>query len=224
MPEPQIDLNYEIIYEDDSIVIVNKSGNCPVHEGGLYKENCLTRILEKKLGYRVFPVYRIDRETSGSVVFAKDNSKVDEISKKLGQKEYISVCKGKIDSETIIDKPIGECKGDNINWKKCIDEGGKPAKTIIIPLKSGKEYSIIKAVPFTGRQHQIRVHLSSIGHPIVGDKIYEDDSVFKKYIEGKEIHGIAKRQALHLGSIEYDKKIIVSEIPDDIKEMIRKLF
>lgn len=224
MHEPEIDSIHEIMFEDDSVIIVNKSGNCPVHEGGLYKENCLTRILEKKLGYRVFPVYRIDRETSGLVAFAKDNSKVDEIIKKLGQKEYIAICKGKIYSEILIDKPIGECKGDNINWKKCVAKDGKPAKTRIIPLKSAKGYSILRAIPLTGRQHQIRVHLSSIGHPIVGDKIYEDDLIFKKYLEGKHTHGLANRQALHLERINYSGKDIISEMPDDMKELIRNNF
>ena len=82
--EPEIDDSFRILFEDNEIVVVDKSGNCPVHEGGLYKENCLTRMLEKKFG-RLLPCYRIDRETSGIVVFGK--RKVC----KVEDKEYVGI-------------------------------------------------------------------------------------------------------------------------------------
>lgn len=214
MPEPEIDSKFDILYEDDFCIAVNKSGNIPVHEGGLYKKNCLTALLEKKLGYRVFPVYRLDRETSGIVVFAKNKEAFKHI--KISEKEYIAVCKGKISKEIIVDEPIGEKKGDFIDWKKCVSKEGKSAKTRIIPIKSNKEYSIIRVLPLTGRQHQIRVHLSHIGHHILGDKVYgESDKKFKDYLEGKEIRGI-KRQMLHLMKIKLNSKKIEAKIPDDI--------
>jgi RluA family pseudouridine synthase len=215
MNEPLVDSKFDIVYEDDFCVVVNKSGNIPVHEGGLYKKNCLTALLEKKLGYRVFPVYRLDRETSGLVVFAKNREAFKKI--KISEKEYIAVCNGKIDKEIIIDKPIGEKKGDFIDWKKCIDKNGKPAKTRMIPVKNFKEYSAVRIIPYTGRQHQIRVHLSSVGHPILGDKVYgESDKNFKDYLYGK-FEGKIKRQLLHLKKIKINDKIIEAEIPSDMK-------
>ena len=225
MPEPQIDPSHEIIYEDDSVVIVNKSGNLPVHEGGLYKENCLTKILENRYGHRLFPVYRIDRETSGIVVFARSSEKVKEIAPKIRHKEYIAVCRGKIDKIIKIDEPIGECKGEHIRWKKCVSKEGKSAVTVVLPDKSTEKYSIVTVKPQTGRQHQIRVHLSHIGHPIIGDKIYgESDELFRQHLEGKgRKTGLIPRQALHLAKIEYDERTYEAELPDDMRELIERL-
>jgi len=209
MPEPEIDSRFDITYEDDFCIAVSKSGNIPVHEGGLYKKNCLTALLEKKLGYRVLPVYRLDRETSGIVVFAKSREAFKNI--KISDKEYIAVCKGKLSKELVVDEPIGEKKGDYIDWKKCVSKDGKSAKTKIIPIKSNKEYSVVRVLPLTGRQHQIRVHLSHIGHPILGDKVYgESDKKFKDYLEGKFNDNI-KRQMLHLYRIKLNNRIIESQ-------------
>lgn len=214
MPEPLIDPSFDIVYEDKDCIVVSKSGNIPVHEGGLYKKNCLTALLEKKLGFRVFPVYRLDRETSGLVVFAKNKSSFKKIN--ISEKEYIAVCKGKIDKEITVDEPIGETKGDFIDWKKCVSPDGKPAKTRIIPIKNFLEYTIVRVLPLTGRQHQIRVHLSHIGHPILGDKVYgESDKLFKDYLEGKEVRGI-KRQLLHLFKIKLNGKEVEAKIPEDM--------
>jgi RluA family pseudouridine synthase len=218
MNEPLVDSKFDIVYEDENCVVVNKSGNIPVHEGGLYKKNCLTALLEKKLGFRVFPVYRLDRETSGLVVFAKNREAFKKI--KISEKEYIAVCNGKIDKEIIIDKPIGEKKGDFINWKKCVVEHGKNAKTKIIPIKNFKDYSIVKIIPYTGRQHQIRVHLSYIRHHILGDKVYgESDKKFKDYLEGKFDDKI-KRQMLHLRKIKLNSQLIEAKLPSDMNSLI----
>jgi RluA family pseudouridine synthase len=219
MPEPEIDPKFDIVFEDDNCVVVSKSGNMPVHEGGLYKKNCLTALLEKKLGFRVFPVYRLDRETSGLVVFAKNKKAFEKI--KISDKEYVAVCNGKISDDILIDKPIGETKGDFIDWKKCVDEKGKPAKTKIIPIKIFKDYSLVKIILYTGRQHQIRVHLSSIGHHILGDKVYgESDKQFKDYLDGK-FDGKIKRQMLHLRKINLNGKEIEADIPEDMKQFIK---
>jgi 23S rRNA pseudouridine1911/1915/1917 synthase len=223
--EPFIDASNKIIYEDEDIIAVSKSGNCPVHEGGRYKENCLVKILERNYGSRVFPLYRLDRETSGIVIFAKKAESVKAISIKIFHKEYIAVCKGRIDKEIIIDEPIGEVKGEFINWKKgvCID--GKNAVTHILPMESYESFSIIKVIPLTGRQHQIRVHLKFIGHPLIGDKIYgECDSIFKNYLDGKTVNDtLIDRQALHLHKVAYGDKILTDDLREEMLRLVSKI-
>lgn len=225
MAEPKVDAKVSVVYEDDKYIAVSKSGNMPVHEGGLYKENCLTAILEKKLGYRVYPIYRLDRETSGIVVFAKKREYVKE--SKVENKEYIAIIAGKLDKEITVDKPIGEVKGDHIKWKKAVvknKEDGKESITKIFPMRCNDKFSLVKISPLTGRQHQIRVHLQHIGHPILGDKVYgESDKLFKDYLEGKEVCGEIKRQALHLARITLNGKTVEAKIPDDIDNIIQEI-
>ncbi len=183
----------------------------------MYKKNCLTSILEKVLGKRVYPIYRLDRETSGIVVFSKEKEITKSISEKISGKEYVAICSGNIKKKLVINEPIGERKGDFIKWKKCVSPEGKKACTEIVPQISLKDYSFVKAIPKTGRQHQIRVHLQHIGHPIIGDKIYgESDLEFATYLLGKKSES---RQTLHLRRILIDGKEITSDIPKDIKKL-----
>lgn len=222
-PEPKIDSKYEIILEDSKLLILSKSGNIPIHEGGLYKENCLTAILEKKYGKRLYPVYRLDRETSGIIVFAKKKEDVKKITDSITKKEYISICKGEVKKQ-VIDAPIGEVKGEYIKWKKGVTSAGVNSITEIISVERIGDYSMVKIIPKTGRQHQIRAHLQYIGHPIIGDKIYgESDKQFSDYLGGKKPKGLINRQALHLSKIKISGKEIKSELPEDMKELVLRL-
>ncbi len=221
MAEPVIDSHYSILFEDENYLAIDKSGNCPVHEGGLYFENSLTRLLEKNLGYRVYPIYRIDRETSGIVVFAKFREKVKDAD--ISLKEYLCVCEGVISDEVVIDYPIGEIRGEFVKWKMAAVNEGKPAKTIVYPKLSKNNKTLCKIFTLTGRQHQIRVHLQSIGHPIVGDKLYgKSDKIFKDYVDGKKIDLLINRHALHLHKIMLNGKEIISPLHKDIEKLISK--
>ncbi|VVB75067.1 RNA pseudouridylate synthase [Candidatus Tiddalikarchaeum anstoanum] len=220
--EPIIDSNLEILYEDDECIAVNKSGNCPVHEGGLYYNNTLTMILEKKYGFRLYPVYRLDRETSGIVVFAKKRENVKDV--KIENKEYMAVVEGVINNALIIAEKIGEVRGEYVKWKMAVLTEGKSAETQIEPVRAMKNATIIKIFPKTGRQHQIRVHLQYIKHPVIGDKLYgESDKVFKDYLEGKDVDLPIKRQALHLYKIRLNNKDLTAPVPEDINELAAEL-
>lgn len=216
MTEPVVDHTYSILYENDLMVAVSKPGNMPVHEGGLYVHNCLTAILEKKFGYRLFPVFRLDRETSGIVIFAKNSCDVKKLFNSIQSKEYLALVRGVVKEEMVIDEPIAETTGDYIRWKKCVRSDGKKSVTTIFPVRVIGDYTLVRVRPLTGRQHQIRVHLSHTGHPIMGDKVYgESDKLFKEYVDGGEV---GLRQMLHLARVVVAELIIECEMPEDMKE------
>ncbi len=218
MDEPAVDFSYSVLFEDDSMIVVSKSGNMPVHEGGLYVRHCLTAVLAERVGYRVFPVFRLDRETSGIVVFAKSSSLVKRLFDSISCKEYVAIVCGILSSDVVIDAPIGECKGDFIDWKKCVAVDGKKAVTSGFVSRVVGKNTLVRVVLQTGRQHQIRVHLSSIGHPILFDKVYgESDKLFKDYLETGEV---GRRQMLHLARIVIGSREIVCEMPEDMRNVV----
>jgi len=175
--EPKVNTNFEILFEDEYFFAVNKPAPLPIHPAGKYYFNTLTNLL-KESGFKDFyPVNRVDRETTGVVLFAKTK----EMAKKLGelflkkevQKTYIAVCCGTVGEDLfkidlpLIKKNIGEFRNHVV-----VDENGKQSLTEIKKFCSNELFSILEVKPLTGRSHQIRVHLSSIGFPIVGDKEY----------------------------------------------------
>lgn len=215
--ELPVDNSFEIIADTNDFVLVNKSGNIPVHQGGRYQEGCLTKLLEINFG-KVFPVYRLDRETSGLVLFAKKTSLVHSLSKRLSGKEYLAIVTGKMEKPKVIDLPLGECAGEQVTWKKCVDIKGKPSITEVYPLDVFQNKTLIRVIPRTGRQHQIRVHLSHIGHPIIHDKIYGgDEKKFIRYLKGETL----PRQLLHMHRILIDGKEFKAELPNDFKNELK---
>jgi 23S rRNA pseudouridine955/2504/2580 synthase/23S rRNA pseudouridine1911/1915/1917 synthase len=209
--ELPVDTAYEVIADTEEFLLVNKSGNIPVHEGGRYQENSLTKVIEKKYG-KAYPVYRLDRETSGLILFAKKRECVHKLFSNIGDKEYVAIVQGNVDKPMTLDFPIGECKGEHVTWKKCVDENGKKAKTEVYPIKSFEDKTLVRVIPKTGRQHQIRVHLSHIGHPIMNDKIYGDsEEKFIRYLNGE----ILPRQLLHMKKIRIYDKTYEIELPHE---------
>ena len=209
-----VDANYEVVAETEEFLLVNKSGNIPVHEGGRYQDNSLTKVLESRFG-KVFPVYRLDRETSGLVLFAKKTVFVHKLFSNISEKEYIALVSGVMTEPITIDLPIGECAGEHVTWKKCIDPKGKPALTEVYPLKTFDNMTLVRVVPKTGRQHQIRVHLSHIGHPILHDKIYgESEEKFISYLNGE----VLPRQLLHMKKLRVYDKTYEAQVPVDFNK------
>lgn len=227
-----------IIYEDENIIVVNKEAGM-LSVGDRYdkeKEN-LYLILLEKYG-TIYIVHRLDKDTSGVICFAKNK----EIHKELCvlfetrkvKKRYLAVVKGCVDTlKGKIDFPIKEdlsCKG-----KMVISKNGKPSITEYRTLERFKKYSLIEAVPLTGRTHQIRVHLSAIGFPLAIDPLYGDDKpVFLSEIKkdyrscGKEVP-LIKRLTLHSYKLEfylpsYNKELnFESPLPKDFLLLLKYL-
>jgi RluA family pseudouridine synthase len=236
--EPEVDTNYSILYEDDSLLGINKSGNLPVHPSGRYFMNTLQRLLEGRLKIKLYPVHRLDRETSGVVIMAKNPDVASRIQKSFRSvmKKYIAIVHGNVSRrEFMIDVPIGRDLSSSIRKKRSAYYGAKEtARTYCKRLFCFDEYSLISAIPETGRLHQIRVHLHYAGYPIVGDKLYGcDETLFLKFIENGLTDEVweqllMRRSALHSRSIslihpDTGKSIMIkAALPDDFREFIER--
>jgi len=176
-------MNIDIRYEDDDILIVYKPQNMVVHPApGNYTGtlvNGLLYYLDGKLSgingvLRPGIVHRIDKDTSGLIVVCKNDVAHRIVAEQLKEhsltRRYLAVCCGNTDEEGTINKPIGRNKNDR--KKMGIDPAGKEAVTHYKTLERFKGYSLIECRLETGRTHQIRVHMASIGHPILGDETY----------------------------------------------------
>ena len=236
--EPAVDKNYSIVYQDEWLVAANKPGNLPVHPVAVYYRNTLLTIMEEDLKIKLYPIHRLDRETSGAILFAKNSKTASSLGRnfKNVRKTYIALVHGEPGwKELTVDVPIGQDVKSRIKKKRSAFPGAeKSAITKFKKLMPFNGYTLLKAMPFTGRFHQIRVHCSYLGLPIVGDKLYGlDETAYIEYAKGNLSGELAAkmelpRSALHSRSIylyhpELKKHIrIVAPLPEDIKNFILK--
>ena len=176
------DIKFEIVYEDDWLLIVNKGANLPVHPSLNHYDISLSngvRAYFDKIGLNktVRLVNRIDKDTTGLVVIAKCEYIQESLIKQMNDnsfiKEYIAIARGLVDSSGAIDFPIARKDGSII--ERCVDlVRGENAITNYVRLKYNSELdiSLVKCRLLTGRTHQIRVHFAYIGHPLLGDSLY----------------------------------------------------
>lgn len=223
----EIELN--IVYEDDYLLILNKLAKMETHPTCLNYENTLSNGIKYyydsiNLKRKIRPVSRLDKDTSGLIVFAKDQYIQEELIKqmkdKVFKKEYIAVVEG------FLEKDRGEivaniARKENSILERCVSENGTYAKTYYEVLErlenKDLKVTVVKLKLETGRTHQIRVHMKHIGHPLVGDFLY-----------GK-VSNLIDRQALHCNKIEFihpifkEKKIIEIPLTDDISNILLNL-
>lgn len=176
------DIKFEILYEDDWLLIVNKGANLPVHPSLNHYDISLSngvRAYFDKIGLNktVRIVNRIDKDTTGLVVIAKCEYIQECLIKQMNDnsfiKEYIAIARGLVDSSGVIDFPIARKDGSII--ERCVDlVRGENAITNYVRLNYNPELdiSLVKCRLLTGRTHQIRVHFAYIGHPLLGDSLY----------------------------------------------------
>ncbi len=225
------DIPLNIIYEDDDILILNKEKGMVVHPGNGNSTGTVANAVMawckdslSGIGGEIRPgiVHRIDKDTSGILIIAKnDKSHIDisnQIKNHTTKKTYVALVRGRIkENEATIDMPIGRSKKDR--KKMAVDKNGKNAITHIKVIKKYKNYTYIKVNIETGRTHQIRVHLQEIGYPIVGDMVYSN---------GKNPFGV-EGQMLHAQKIEFfhptTKKEVTfeAELPEYFKEVLKRL-
>lgn len=240
--EPVLDIGLETLYEDEHIIAVNKPPDIIMHPSNGRGVNSLVSLLKRRFEntpYYPYLVHRLDRDTSGIVLVAKTREAARNLyyqfTRREVEKVYIAIVSGDVEHEGgIIDLPIRKAKP--FTDKMVIDKnGGSPAITEYQITKRFCGVTILKIIPRTGRMHQIRVHLSAIGHPIVGDRVYyPDESVYTKFLQegfSDELRGklLLPRQALHANSLRFihpatkEPMKLECPIPQDMAEFISAL-
>ena len=208
--EPPVDLNYGVLFEDEHILVIDKPGNLPVHPAGKFLFHTLLMNLRQTRGRSYHLIHRIDRETSGVLLLAKDpvtaGHLVREFRERRTEKRYHAVCEGHPNQDRFtVDADMGSAIGSEIRLKMQAfpkGTGEMDALTHFEVLKrSHHNVALLDCRLETGRQHQIRVHLSYIGHPLVGDKLYgAGDQAFLDHIHTKQWRAkLAAKKLLKLG-------------------------
>ncbi len=169
------------IFQTKDFAVFDKSSGVMVHPRNRISGYTLIDEVRHHFGSNANITHRIDKETSGLVLVSKHKKAEKRIkqmfeAKKI-QKSYLALVQGKIKAKLFVDEPIAKNRDySSIKLKVLIDKAGKPSQTIIEPLEIFGDYTLVKATPLTGRQHQIRIHLFHVKHPIVGDPIYGVDT------------------------------------------------
>jgi len=239
-------LHFEIVDESDDYLVVNKPPFLLIHPTKPNGAPTLWRQLRELLAFEIASggqvsiVNRLDRETSGLVLVAKTAAAAREFGLLMQQhslrKEYLAIVWGWPEWENkLVDAPLdrkGKHQQSLIWLKQMIHAEGAPAQTEFFverrfrrSTSSDDRFSIIRAIPRTGRTHQIRVHLASIGHPIVGDKIYgPDERLYLRFIDTGWTHELEQRlllprHALHSAKLAIaDHREWTSALPPDLTE------
>lgn len=209
--EPNPDLYAEIAYEDEDVVVFNKPPGLPVHpSGGHYYDTLGNLFAAMYPGVTFRPVSRLDRDTSGLCVCAKNTLAAAKLAGKV-DKVYYAAINGEILQNGEINAPITR-ESDSI-IKRCVREDGKPAITLYKPIRCANGRTLLEIALVTGRTHQIRAHFEHIGFPLCGDEMYGGDC--------SEI----TRQALHCGRVTFlapisgEQITVESSLPEDIAKL-----
>jgi len=230
LPKPKRDVEMvgrdselEVLFEDPYLIAINKPAGVPVHPAGRLLHHTIITTLHKRLrNYEdaakdIVPklCHRLDLETSGVLLIGKDEQVHAEVSRQFQQRStrkiYLAIVHGEMDrDEGSIDLPIGMAEGSPIKKKRGVRPvGGKTARTLYRVEQRVGGFTLVRLTLLTGRHHQLRVHLSAIGHPIVGDKMYGlNEDFFLRYYEGTltDEHRSAlllPRQALHAHQLTF---------------------
>lgn len=219
------EMNLNIIYEDEFMLIINKPAGLPVHPSMLHYSNSLSNGIKYyydsiNLNKKIRPVNRLDKDTSGIVIFAKNEyiqeCLVRQMKTNTFKKEYIAVCNGMFENkEETINAPIARKEGSII--ERCVDQEGETSITHYKVIKENSSISVLNILLETGRTHQIRVHMSYIGHPIIGDTLYGIAS------------DLINRQALHSYKVSFihpvtrKKQIFIAPLYEDMKNIVEKI-
>ena len=221
---PAEDIPINVLYEDDDLMFINKQPGIIVHPTKGHPMHTIANGIMKYMQdnnqtYKIRFANRIDMDTSGIVIVAKNANSQHDISHQMRtnavRKQYIAIVNGVIARDAFtIDKPIGRPNEESIQ-RTVLAEGGKNAITDVKVLERFDNHTLVEVTLHTGRTHQIRVHLTHIGHPITGDHLY-----------GGDAPELMNRQALHAAKMELKHPMtsetleIEAPLPDDMKKCL----
>lgn len=223
--EPQ-DIPISLVYEDMDIIIINKQPNIVVHPTKGHADNTIANGLANYIqrtgqSFKIRFINRLDRDTSGLLMIAKNPFAQQELSnqmqRNLVEKKYVAVVEGKLERDRgTIDEPIGLTESDPIH--RMVIEDGQRSITHYELVEGYGDASLVRLTLETGRTHQIRVHMKHIGHSLIGDELY-----------GKVNKDLINRQALHAETLKFlqprtgEEIFVRAELPEDMENLISKL-
>jgi 23S rRNA pseudouridine1911/1915/1917 synthase len=215
--EPRVPLYFDVLYEDEALLALDKPAGLPVHPSATYHKNTLTYLLRQKYGPEAPQIaHRLDRETSGLILCGKTRDseralKIDFENRRVS-KRYLAIVRGVMpDDAGRIELPMDRAKeGLHILMEVTPEGEGYPSVTRYLVLARRDDATLVALAPESGRQHQLRVHLAALGFPIIGDKLYGPEGVrtFLDYIETGMTDALLRRlgherQALHAFELHF---------------------
>lgn len=210
--EPNPELYAAIAYEDEDVVVFDKPPYMPVHPSIRHHDDTLANLFAARYpGLAFRPINRLDRNTSGLCVCAKNRFAASALADSL-QKAYFAITDGTPPGDTV-NAPIGR-EGDSI-IRRCVTPDGKPAVTHFRPVGGNSRRTLLRVTLETGRTHQIRVHMAYLGFPLCGDEMYGGDM------------SAIERQALHCGEVSFTQPVtheiirVSAPLPEDMAELIK---
>jgi len=251
LKEPPVDADIKIVHAEPAFAVAIKPGQLPSHADGNFIKNTFIHLISGMLktavaGEDIRLVHRLDRETSGLMVVARNKMAHADLMRQFAaggvEKEYLAVAKGRIGREKFkVEGLIGRDPASTVSVRHALVPAGTPrAKhscTEFIRVRELTDATLVRCLPRTGRTNQIRVHLAHIGHPVVGDKLYgktdEEFLAFVRHVRAGGDPGFpgraeTPRHLLHASRLAFDhpetgrRSIFEAPMPDDMREYIER--
>ena len=215
--EEEPDVGVPVLYRDRDLVVIDKPAGLLAHPSAHVRKGSVTHILNLEMAGPVHLVHRLDRETSGVMVIARSSAVARALSAQLAresdgvEKVYLAAVVGEVGpTQGAIDLPIGKAIRSAVYVKRGVNAQGRPSRTEFTLLARGAGFSLVRIRTFTGRRHQIRVHMAALGHPVVGDKLYGPaESHYLRFIkqgcfdETMRRELLTERQMLHAWRLRF---------------------
>lgn len=234
--EPVVDQNIRVVWEQSGVIAVYKPSNLPMHEGGVYRLNTFSTALSQLAGPEWSAVHRLDRETSGLVLCAKEKETRNELSHMIRNhhmtKIYYAIAIGNsARKEWVVDQPLGELTTSKLRIKQGVLAEGSASLTHFAVLAEKPGFTLLQVTPKTGRTHQIRVHAAWSNLPLVGDKKYTlNEDIALEYLDDGFTPRVEKacyvdRLCLHAARLSFVHPIdqsncsIDEKMPEDMQRI-----